>query len=481
MLNSYQLYHPHHNPTGNNLRRNSLNPTISLSKSRRNSFSPATPLILSQPTFEDFNDDYFSLPSSSTINNNRINNNNHNNTRSKPIETTTNFFPESKDDGSLSFLDSLQLASNLIASTNDDNIFNGKTLPDLSTSSPAVSSSPSAIQCVRIIRRNDTAPIQTNTNTSQRRVVRVIRLSNAARATEKSSSPSSSNVYYVRKSDITPTVQINPALKHVIAQTLINNNNNTDENNQVNKFYGSTISIFGIEFAVVSNENNTSDKCASLVQNMNDTTIKTNVQTTNKINDIHKLFSRIYRCVLCSAEFDAYEDFVSHGSGHLQDLTLKPLETASVFRRRSYRCLLPHCNARIESETESPRILDQLFRRHLLSHVGTHPFKCHICKSKFQRIQNYRVHLAYHEEMSSPSLQCKKCLKKFTADKQYNFHIRKCFVVPPSLPTTPTPLFRCQMCGENFEKDQSLRLHMKHIHPSRPSTPTVTTIRSDNE
>ncbi|CAF3844134.1 unnamed protein product [Rotaria magnacalcarata] len=348
MLNSYQLYHPHHNPTGNNLRRNSLNPTISLSKSRRNSFSPATPLILSQPTFEDFNDDYFSLPSSSTINNNRINNNNHNNTRSKPIETTTNFFPESKDDGSLSFLDSLQLASNLIASTNDDNIFNGKTLPDLSTSSPAVSSSPSAIQCVRIIRRNDTAPIQTNTNTSQRRVVRVIRLSNAARATEKSSSPSSSNVYYVRKSDITPTVQINPALKHVIAQTLINNNNNTDENNQVNKFYGSTISIFGIEFAVVSNENNTSDKCASLVQNMNDTTIKTNVQTTNKINDIHKLFSRIYRCVLCSAEFDAYEDFVSHGSGHLQDLTLKPLETASVFRRRSYRCLLPHCNARIE-------------------------------------------------------------------------------------------------------------------------------------
>lgn len=95
--------------------------------------------------------------------------------------------------------------------------------------------------------------------------------------------------------------------------------------------------------------------------------------------------------MLCTAEFNAYEDFVSHGSGHLQDLTLKPLETASVFRRRSYRCLLPHCNARIErygqvlfptkfiiflfSETESPRILDQLFRRHLLSHVGSHPFK----------------------------------------------------------------------------------------------------------
>ncbi|CAF4706404.1 unnamed protein product, partial [Rotaria socialis] len=190
MLNSYQLYHPHHNPTVNNLRRNSLNSTISLSKSRRNSFSPATPLILSHPTFEDFNDDYFSLPSSSTINNNRINNNN---TRPKPIETTTNFFPESKDDASLSFLDSLDLASNLIASTNDDNIFNGKTLPDLLTSSPAVSSSPSAIQCVRIIRRNDTAPIQTNTNTSQRRVVRVIRLSNAARTTEQSSSSSSSS------------------------------------------------------------------------------------------------------------------------------------------------------------------------------------------------------------------------------------------------------------------------------------------------
>lgn len=98
---------------------------------------------------------------------------------------------------------------------------------------------------------------------------------------------------------------------------------------------------------------------------------------------------------MCTAEFGAYEDFVAHGSGHLQDLSFKPLETASVFRRRSYRCLLPNCNARIEryfhpspinlsfsfcltSETESPRILDQLFRRHLLSHVGTHPFKVNI-------------------------------------------------------------------------------------------------------
>ncbi|CAF3871023.1 unnamed protein product [Rotaria sordida] len=481
MLNSYPLYHSHHNSTTNNLRRSSLNSTISLTKSRRNSFSPSTPLILSQSTFEDFNDDYFSLPSST-------NNNNNNNITSKIIENNTNFFSESKDDTSLSFLDGLDLANNLISSTNDDNIFNDKSLTDLSTSSPIISSSSqSNIQCVRIIRRNDTAPIQTNTNTNQRRVVRVIRLSNATRPIEQtssssSSSSSSSNVYIVRKTDITPTVQINPAIKHVIAQTSINNNNNnnnTDENNQLNKFYGSTISIFGIEFTVVSNENNPTDKCASLVQNMNDTIIKTNIQTTNKINDIHKLFSRIYRCVLCSAEFDIYEDFVSHGSGHLQDLTLKPLETASVFRRRSYRCLLPHCNARIESETESPRILDQLFRRHLLSHVGTHPFKCHICKSKFQRIQNYRVHLAYHEEMNSPSLQCKKCLKKFTADKQYNFHIRKCFVVPP--PPTTTALFRCHICGENFEKDQSLKLHMQHIHLSRPPTPTVTTIRNDNE
>jgi hypothetical protein len=66
-------------------------------------------------------------------------------------------------------------------------------------------------------------------------------------------------------------------------------------------------------------------------------------------------------------------------------------------------------------------------------------------------------------------------LKKFTSDKQYNFHIRKCFVVPPP---PPTASFRCQICGENFEKDQSLKLHLKHSHPS---TPNVTTIENDNE
>ena len=277
MLNSYPLYNPHHNPATNNLRRNSLNSTLSLSKYRRNSFSPSTPLILSQQTFEDFNDDYFSSSSSSTT---TINTAISNDVQPKVIESNTNFFSEPKDDTSLSFLDGLDLANNLILSTTDNNL-----LPDLSTPTPIVPSPQSTIQCVRIIRRNDTAPIPTNTNTNQRRVVRVIRLSNAARTTEQSSSSSSSNIYIVRKTDITPSVQINPAVKHVIAKTPINNN--TDENNQLNKFYGSTISIFGIEFTVVSNENNntttTTDKRASLVQNMNDSTVKTNVQTMNKV------------------------------------------------------------------------------------------------------------------------------------------------------------------------------------------------------
>jgi len=242
MLNSYPLYNPPPPPTTNNLRRSSLNSPISLIKYRRNSFSPS----ISQQTFEDLNEDYF--PSSTT-----------NNPQPKIIESNSNF------DTNLSFLDGL-----------DDNL----NLPDLSTPPPIISSPQSTIQRVRIIRRNDTAPIQTNPN--QRRVVRVIRLSNAARTTEQPpSSSSSSNVYIVRKTDLTPSVQINPALKHVINKT-----STIDENNQINKFYGSTISIFGIEFTVVSNENNNNNtnKCASLVQNINDTNIKSNLQIMNKVN-----------------------------------------------------------------------------------------------------------------------------------------------------------------------------------------------------
>lgn len=293
MLNSYPLYHSHHSTTTNNLRRNSLNSSISLTKSRRNSFSPATPLVLSNPsTLEEFNDDYFSLPLT-TISTPATNN-----TPVKVIESTKKFFSESKDDTNLSFLDGLDLSNNLISSTHVDNIFNDKNLTDLSTSSPTVSSSQSTIQCVRIIRRNDTAPIQTNSNTNHRRVVRVIRLSNATTrpnesstttaVTTSSSSPSSasssssaSNVYFIRKTDFAPPVQINPALKHVLAQAITNTS--TDENNQTNKLYGATISVFGIEFTVVSNENNSTDKTSSLVQNMNDTTVKTNVQSTNKV------------------------------------------------------------------------------------------------------------------------------------------------------------------------------------------------------
>ena len=241
MLNSYPIVY---NPPGNNLRRNSLHSNITLTKSRRNSFSPST--------FEEFHD---------------------------------NFFSEPKDDANLSFLDGLDLANN----------HEHLTLPELSAPSPIISSSSvspqSNIQCVRIIRRTDSAPIPSTSNpTNQRRVVRVIRLSNTpsiARSTTESTS--TSNVYIVRKNDLPPpppSVQINPALKHVIAKA--NTSNPTDENNQINKFYGSTISIFGIEFTVVSNEtNNNTDQCASLVQNMPETTTttagKSNGSSTNKV------------------------------------------------------------------------------------------------------------------------------------------------------------------------------------------------------
>lgn len=239
MLNSYPIY----TPPANNLRRNSLNPGISLLKSRRNSFSPST--------IEEF----FTNP---------------------PV-TTNNLFPEGKDDGQLSFLDGLDLANNP----------EPVTLPDLSTPSPIISSPRSNIQCVRIIRRNDTAPISTNPNLNPRRVVRVIRVSN----TPTTQSTSTSNVYIVRKTDLPPpTVQINPALKHVIAKS---NNNSIDENNQINKLYGSTISIFGIEFIVVSNETEmNTNQCASLVQNMPDTIVKNTGQITNKVFDRCFIFSK---------------------------------------------------------------------------------------------------------------------------------------------------------------------------------------------
>ena len=229
-------------PPANNLRRNSLNPSISLLKSRRNSFSPST--------FEDLHENFFTHPAA----------------------TNGNLFSEAKDDGQLSFLDGLDLANNPEPIT----------LTDLSTPSSIVSSSRSNIQCVRIIRRNDTAPIQTNLNPNQRRVVRVIRVSNTPTTRSTTESTSTSNVYIVRKTDLpTSTVQINPALKHVIAKS---NSNAIDENNQINKLYGSTISIFGTEFTVVSNETDANtNQCASLVQNMPDTTTKNNGQTTNKV------------------------------------------------------------------------------------------------------------------------------------------------------------------------------------------------------
>lgn len=260
MLNSYPIYNHHHNTPTNSLRRNSLNSPLSLNKYRLNSFTPSTPLILSQPVFEDFNDDYFSPPSTSVIS--------RSDSPRKLIENETPFFSANKDDTSISFLDGFELTNT--------------PLPTLSTPTSILPSapSPSNIQCVRIIRRTDSAPVSSTTPANQRRVVRVIRLSNATRTPEPPSSSSSSNVYIVRKSDIPPTVHINPAVKHVIAKAALAN---ADENIPTSKFYGSTISIFGIEFTVVSNENDSSDQCASLVQNFPESSSKTTGPSTNKV------------------------------------------------------------------------------------------------------------------------------------------------------------------------------------------------------
>lgn len=272
MLHSYSIYSQHPNTPGNNIRRNSLNSTSCIIKPRRTSFSqPSTPLILAQTTFDDFTDNYFSsnVTDSTTLEN-------------KFIESETNFVSEPKNDGTITFLDSLDLANNLI-STNDDNSFIN-TNKNLSNSmSPMVPSS--NIQCVRIIRRTDSAPVITKPVTNQPRVVRVIRVSNASRNSDVSSSTTSSpsNVYILRKNDIKPTVQINPAVKHVINRAT---NNNSDENNQINQFYGSTISIFGIEYSVVSNEETSEDKCASLVQNFPEPNTKVATSSTNKVRKI---------------------------------------------------------------------------------------------------------------------------------------------------------------------------------------------------
>lgn len=256
MLNSFPHYNLPHASASTSLCRSTLNSTLPLNKCRRSSFSPSTSLLLPQPTFADYHDSYYpSAPASAVSNDNP----------GDIAPPTANFFPESKADTNLSFLDNLDPASSA------DHAFAPKNPPEQTT--------PSTFQCVRIIRRNDSAPVAANPNGNPPRVVRVIRLSNpTSRQLEQ---PAASNVYIVRKSDVTPTVHINPAVQHVIAK---NNASNADENNHINKFYGSTISIFGLEFTVVSNEAHSTDQCASLVQNMTDAPIKSSAPSTNKVS-----------------------------------------------------------------------------------------------------------------------------------------------------------------------------------------------------
>ena len=96
--------------------------------------------------------------------------------------------------------------------------------------------------------------------------------------------------------------------------------------------------------------------------------------------------------------------------------------------------------------------------RHIRSHEGLKPYKCHICEKMFANSRNLSLHINTHTEKTKP-FRCEFCEKEYAQSSGLTAHMRS---------HTGEKPFKCECCGKEFKHSVSLTMHMRIHTGSRP-------------
>ena len=151
-------------------------------------------------------------------------------------------------------------------------------------------------------------------------------------------------------------------------------------------------------------------------------------------------------------------------------MSLDEPNNAWVKRKKRHQCSI--CKKRFKKNV--------IFRAHLRSHAGMHPFQCKICG------RTYKSHTAFKGHMVTQSnidFQCEKCRKTFQTRGNLYTHMRShdevkrypCPVCGKRSSTSSQNIchlrthtgekpYQCMLCGKCFTRAGDLRKHESRMH-----------------
>ncbi len=151
-----------------------------------------------------------------------------------------------------------------------------------------------------------------------------------------------------------------------------------------------------------------------------------------------------HTCTICKTTFPTKSQLVRHIRTHTGE--------------RPYKC--HHCEKAFSTSGDR--------QKHERTHTGEKPYQCGFCAKQFSTSHNLATHQRIHAE--ERAYKCTLCDKSFkqrsTLQNHQAVHMKK------------TP-FQCPDCNKSYTRRQSLKEHMKSRHPYLQPPPLIISTEQD--
>ena len=114
-------------------------------------------------------------------------------------------------------------------------------------------------------------------------------------------------------------------------------------------------------------------------------------------------------------------------------------------------------------------------------HLGSKPYKCHVCSKAFVQSSNYHRHILTHKNKEERMQKCDLCGKELLSRRGFQKHRLRCVKMTLERANTNEPIpnntrlkrgqYHCQHCPRIFAYNRRLEVHiMKKHSPSAKDT-----------
>ncbi|XP_071090511.1 uncharacterized protein [Haliotis cracherodii] len=141
---------------------------------------------------------------------------------------------------------------------------------------------------------------------------------------------------------------------------------------------------------------------------------------------------KVFKCDLCSAQFDVLGNYTRHRKIH------------KVNNENKYKC--PTCERSFIQRCD--------MKRHMLIHTKQEPHKCQVCGKGYIRKSDLVVHMRFHSK--DRPFKCTQCTKEYYQSGDLKRHIRAAH--------SQESMLSCGHCRRQYAKESTLIRHMQTQH-----------------